>query len=197
MKNEIEKLRKTRGLSQAKLADLAGMTQQSICRVESGERDISISEGIRIASVLGCKVKDLIIANQAEHSALGNIEDLSQFATPGTLVTTIRKKSGVSIDSIASSLGISKATYNKIEEDSDTTGGLKPTELSYNKALDICTIILMLRNFNMISKNMTASQKDRTLTEDQEQIINTYDSLAKADKSRALLLLKSLSPSEN
>lgn len=36
----------------------------------------------------------------------------------------------------------------------------------------------------------------RKLSEDQEEILNIYDSLAKADKTRAQMLMKSLSPEE-
>ena len=80
MKYELAKLRKTRGFSQAKLAEITGLTQQSIFRIENGERDIDISEALRIASALRCKIKDIVVCNTEEQSAFDDLDNLNRIA---------------------------------------------------------------------------------------------------------------------
>ena len=56
-------IRMSRGLSQAQLAERAGLVQAQIGRIESGERDIgnmSMRNGYSIANVLGCRMEDLM-----------------------------------------------------------------------------------------------------------------------------------------
>ncbi len=191
MKYELAKLRKTRGFSQAKLAEITGLTQQSIFRIENGERDLNISEALRIASALRCKIKDIVVCNTEEQSALDDLDNLNRIAAPSALLKSIRLKAGVSIEDVAAALNISKAAYIHYEEtpsDSDNR--------AYEKVLDICTIILMLRSFSAITENLNDRTSGCKLSEDQEEILNVYDSLAKADKTRAQMLMKSLSPEE-
>ncbi len=191
MKYELAKLRKTRGFSQAKLAEITGLTQQSIFRIENGERDLNISEALRIASALRCKIKDIVVCNTEEQSALDDLDNLNRIAAPSALLKSIRLKAGVSIEDVAAALNISKAAYIHYEEtpsDNDNR--------AYEKVLDICTIILMLRSFSAITENLNDRTSGCKLSEDQEEILNVYDSLAKADKTRAQMLMKSLSPEE-
>lgn len=192
MKYELAKLRKTRGFSQAKLAEITGLTQQSIFRIENGERDIDISEALRIASALRCKIKDIVVCNTEEQSAFDDLDNLNRIAAPSVLLKSIRLKAGVSIENIAAALNISKAAYIHYEEENASDNDNR----AYAKILDICTIILMLRSFSSITENLKDKMSGRKLSEDQEEILNIYDSLAKADKTRAQILMKSLSPEE-
>ena len=52
--NQIRELRRKRGMSQQRLAELLGETQSTITRIESGERSIAVSEVFRIAAALDC-----------------------------------------------------------------------------------------------------------------------------------------------
>jgi DNA-binding XRE family transcriptional regulator len=54
----IKKLRKQKGLSQEKLAKLAGLPRRTIVRIESGQKNTTIDTLISIASAMG---EDLII----------------------------------------------------------------------------------------------------------------------------------------
>lgn len=62
---QIKILREQKGLTQADLARGTGISQVSICRYESGEREPSISILRRIARFLECSVDDLL-ADQPE-----------------------------------------------------------------------------------------------------------------------------------
>jgi DNA-binding XRE family transcriptional regulator len=49
----IKKLRKQKGLSQEKLAELAGLPRRTIVRIESGQKNTTIDTLISIASAMG------------------------------------------------------------------------------------------------------------------------------------------------
>jgi transcriptional regulator with XRE-family HTH domain len=56
----LRKMRLEKGLSQERLASLAGLHRTYIGSVERGERNISIDNIERLAKALGCEVKDLL-----------------------------------------------------------------------------------------------------------------------------------------
>lgn len=56
----IAKLRLKKGLSQDALAFEADMGARTISRIEVGERDIRFSTLLKIAKVLGVKLKDIV-----------------------------------------------------------------------------------------------------------------------------------------
>lgn len=61
MKNlNIHKLRKMRGLSQAELAERAGLSQPSIGAIEAGRKSPTLRTLEKIASALGISVSDLL-----------------------------------------------------------------------------------------------------------------------------------------
>ena len=49
----IRKTRQASGMSQATLAEQAGLSQPSICRVEAGKQQLRLVELVRIATALG------------------------------------------------------------------------------------------------------------------------------------------------
>ena len=55
--DEIRKARKNKGWTQAKLADMANFSQQTISFVESGCTNISVKTLKRIADVVGLRIK--------------------------------------------------------------------------------------------------------------------------------------------
>lgn len=57
----VREIRKEKGLSQEKLADLAGLDRTYISDVERGERNISLVNIIKIANAFNINVKDLFV----------------------------------------------------------------------------------------------------------------------------------------
>lgn len=55
----LRRLRKERGLSQMKLRDLAGVSQQAISEIETGHRDPYQSTLVKLAEALGASIADL------------------------------------------------------------------------------------------------------------------------------------------
>ncbi|GEO67684.1 helix-turn-helix transcriptional regulator [Levilactobacillus spicheri] len=67
MQNRIMVLRKDQRLSQARLAELAGVTRQTINAIENDKYDPSLSLAFRLADLLGTTVDDLFQRTKGEH----------------------------------------------------------------------------------------------------------------------------------
>lgn len=59
MKNTLPQLRLEHKLSQQALADLLGVSRQTIISIEKGRFDPSLPLAFRIASVFGCSIEDI------------------------------------------------------------------------------------------------------------------------------------------
>ena len=65
IEQDLIALREDRGLSQRALADLVGVTQPVIARIESGKaRNLELKTVVRIAAALGARVKILLERNE-------------------------------------------------------------------------------------------------------------------------------------
>ena len=62
--NNLKSIRTRLGMSQQDLANLAGVTRQTISGVESGQYAPSVAITLRIAKALGCRVEDLFWLEQ-------------------------------------------------------------------------------------------------------------------------------------
>jgi transcriptional regulator with XRE-family HTH domain len=58
-KNRISQLRKSRGLTQRALADLAGTSQQQVQRIEAGIQGVRLELATRITTALGAQLADV------------------------------------------------------------------------------------------------------------------------------------------
>jgi len=58
--DRIRKLRKTQGLSQEELAELAGLHRNYIGGIERGERNIALLNIVRLAKALGVSPSELL-----------------------------------------------------------------------------------------------------------------------------------------
>jgi putative transcriptional regulator len=61
MKNRIRVLRAEKGWSQAELADLVGVSRNSINAVENGKFDPSLPLAFRIADAFALKIEDVFL----------------------------------------------------------------------------------------------------------------------------------------
>lgn len=60
MENRLKYIRKLKGVTQAKLAKLAGTAQSHIAMIEKGERGIDFELAQRLARALGIKAYELL-----------------------------------------------------------------------------------------------------------------------------------------
>ncbi len=61
MENRLEEMRARKGLTQQELADLAGVSRQTIISLERGRYNPSITLAFRLARLFGVTVEDLFI----------------------------------------------------------------------------------------------------------------------------------------
>ena len=59
MKNSLPELRRERGWSQQALADLLGVSRQTIISIEKGRFDPSLPLAFKLAAAFGCSIEDL------------------------------------------------------------------------------------------------------------------------------------------
>ena len=68
MKNRITELRKARRMTQQDLADLLGVTRQTIISLEGGRYNPSITLAFRLARAFGARIEDIFIYEEEERS---------------------------------------------------------------------------------------------------------------------------------
>ena len=61
MKTRIAELRKEKKLSQADLADIVGVTRQTITSIETGKYIASLPLAYKIAKYFGLKIEDVFV----------------------------------------------------------------------------------------------------------------------------------------
>lgn len=66
MQNRLEERRAKKGLTQQELADLAGVSRQTIISLERGRYNPSIILAFRLARLFGVSVEDLFIYSGEE-----------------------------------------------------------------------------------------------------------------------------------
>lgn len=66
MKIRIAELRKEKKLSQADLAEIVGVTRQTITSIETGKYTASLPLAYKIAKYFGLKIEDVFIFEEEE-----------------------------------------------------------------------------------------------------------------------------------
>lgn len=70
MKNRIHVLRAERGWSQAQLAEIVGVSRNSINSIENGKFDPSLPLAFSIADAFGLRIEDVFLREDASSSRL-------------------------------------------------------------------------------------------------------------------------------
>lgn len=58
-KNKLKELREKKRLTQEKLAELSGVSRQTVISIETGKYVPSLELALKFAKIFGCKVEDL------------------------------------------------------------------------------------------------------------------------------------------
>lgn len=64
MENHLSEYRSERGFSQQVLADLLGVSRQTVISLEKGRYDPSLPLAFKLAAVFGCRIEDLFIPGE-------------------------------------------------------------------------------------------------------------------------------------
>lgn len=68
MENRLPEFRKAQGLSQQALADLLGVSRQTVISLEKGRYDPSLPLAFKLARVFSCSIEDLFTAGNEQGS---------------------------------------------------------------------------------------------------------------------------------
>ncbi len=68
MENRLEQFRDQKGLTQQELADLAGVSRQTIISLERGRYNPSITLAFRLARLFGITVEELFIYSEEQNN---------------------------------------------------------------------------------------------------------------------------------
>jgi transcriptional regulator with XRE-family HTH domain len=74
----LRALRQAAGLTQVQLAEMAGLTQSFISRLEQGKTDVSVSHMVAIANAVGVRPSDLLELGSAQSRLLVAIDNLPE-----------------------------------------------------------------------------------------------------------------------
>lgn len=66
MRNRVRQLRLDRGLSQAALADLLGVSRQTVNAIETGKYDPSLPLAFAIARAFGKRIEDIFDPDRSQ-----------------------------------------------------------------------------------------------------------------------------------
>ncbi|MFA9380687.1 MAG: helix-turn-helix transcriptional regulator [Acetanaerobacterium sp.] len=68
MKNRLEELRKQRGIRQEELADLLGVSRQTIGSLENGRYNPSILLAFRVARFFDKRIEDIFLYEESDNN---------------------------------------------------------------------------------------------------------------------------------
>ncbi|QQM31704.1 helix-turn-helix domain-containing protein [Martelella lutilitoris] len=80
MANKVREFRKSKNVTLEELADLTGISQTHLSRMESGKRGLSLANIIKIAKALGVDAVEL--TDEFDHEALSLASDMPEIAAP-------------------------------------------------------------------------------------------------------------------
>lgn len=130
--NQISHFRKLKSLSQEKLGQLVGLTKFQVSRLESGQTELTVQAGRRIANVLGITLDEL--AGGLEDGKPGGFsEDIVRYeALPGDRVAAALASEHVYLFTVAtdalSRAGFPKGMVVQISDSAEDCRNVKPLD---------------------------------------------------------------------
>lgn len=68
MRNQLKELRIEQGYSQQQLADLLGVSRQTVISIEKGRFDPSLPLAFQLAEVFRCRIEDIFFPDRGQNS---------------------------------------------------------------------------------------------------------------------------------
>lgn len=84
-------VRRARGISQAELARLIGISQNAYCRIENGQRELSLQRYISLAMVLGLPPNQMLDGDGAKVQGIMGQALSNEFHADGHVHSRTRK----------------------------------------------------------------------------------------------------------
>ena len=174
MTTKLEKIRVSRGLSQRKLEQLSGVSQQTISRIEKGVPLWKVNTASKLAKVLECKVSDIMDdvddgLNELSTNKLKNIH---------IFIKALRNTLNLNPRSIASMLDMSEKEYLDYEDET--------SELSVDEGLSIISVIIFCYNATKISHNLKAKTYPANSTDEERQVLEAMRAIDPEQREKIL-----------
>jgi transcriptional regulator with XRE-family HTH domain len=126
--NNIKGLRARKRLTQAQLGRLMDppLSESTISKIESGERRLTNLQLAKLASILDCRAEEIpVVTGRDPPAAVRNWETAQQdavrrsiesgAAATGYVLAQLRKRSGKTMQQVATAIGMTLSVYHRVE----------------------------------------------------------------------------------
>lgn len=174
MTSKLEKIRLSRGLSQRKLEDLSGVSQQTISRIEKGVPLYKANTAAKLARVLNCKVSDIM------DSVDEGIDNLStaDLKNIHTFIRALRTLLKLNPRKCASMLNMEEREYLEYENDT--------VNISLEEGLQVISILIFMYNAANIGNALKAKQIPQDVNDEERRVLKAMRAVEPAQREKII-----------
>lgn len=178
MTSKLEKIRVARGLSQRKLEDLSGVSQQTISRIEKGTPLLKANTAAKLANVLDCKVSDIMdgVDEGIDNLSTNDLKNIHTF------IRALRNLLKLNPRKVASMLNMEEKEYLQYENET--------SDLSVDDGLGIISILIFMYNATKISHTLKAKEFPQDSSDEERRVLEAMRALQPDKREGILLYLK-------
>lgn len=156
-------LRKSKDISQGKMAQILGITQQAYCNYEKGIRQLPDELKIKIADYYGISV-DYLLGREFEIN-----ENNTNIKIAHNLIN-LRKQLKITQQQVATKIGISQQTYAAYENGTRTP----PTD-----------ILTLLADYYKVTTDFLLNRNDK-INNEETKLLNLFSTLSNENKLKVI-----------
>lgn len=177
MASNLEKIRIEKGLSQNRLAELSGVHQQTISRIEKGGTLQNLRQATKLAKALGCDPSDLIkIDSKYDKMVEAELKNIHKF-----LEATF-ELSGNNLRQSANLLNMSSDELKDFQDNA--------TDLTTAEGLQLAFVCLFPFIARTISANIRQGQSQKAGNPKEQEVLEAFRSLSPENQERFINLIK-------
>lgn len=174
MVSKLEKIRTSRGISQRKLEQLSGVSQQTISRIEKGTPLIKSNTAAKLAKVLDCKVSDIMdnVDEGIDNLSTNKLKNINLF------IKALRNTLDINSRRMASMLNMTEKEYLEYEASS--------SQVSVDEGLDIISVIIFCYQATKISNNLKSKKIPADTTDEERRLLEAMRAVPPEQRERIL-----------
>lgn len=174
MASKLEKIRISRGLSQRKLEQLSGVSQQTISRIEKGVPLIKSNTALKLAKVLDCKLSDIMdnVDEGIDNLSTNKLKNINLF------IKALRNTLDINSRRMASMLDMTEKEYLEYENES--------AEVSVEEGLDIISVIIFCYQATKISHNLKSKSFPSDTSDEEKRVLEAMLAIPPEQREKIL-----------
>jgi len=174
MVSKLEKIRTSRGLSQRKLEQLSGVSQQTISRIEKGVPLYKANTAAKLAKVLDCKVSDIMdsVDEGVDNLSTNKLKNIHLF------IKALRNTLDINPRRMASMLDMTEKEYLEYESDS--------ADITIEEGLSIISVIIFCYNATKISHNLKANNFPESTSDEEKRVLEAMRAVSPEQREKIL-----------